>query len=115
MPNRKHNKKRNRFKVDLLAAHGRPCPYCGTLMRVDPDNKARSKHYFPSRDHVVPRSKLPGMPVVIVCQKCNRDKCNNDLVEWLEILKSTNDDRYEKVKLLITKELRRSIYERYDI
>lgn len=102
----------NRFKVDLLAASGRECPYCGNIMRVRPGKKQKvmCEIDFPTRDHVIPKSKLPGQPVVIVCRKCNSDKSNRDLQEWLDLLKNTNDIRCRRVSELINKPLIRSLF-----
>lgn len=81
-----------------MTQHGKPCPYCGTIMRVDASKNAQNKPYFPTRDHVIPKSIMPGQPRHIVCKKCNNDKDNRTLEEWFEVLKSRCDPRTKLIK-----------------
>lgn len=87
-----------RFSVLIMASHGKPCPYCKTMMKVDPGKRASRKSYFPTRDHVVPKSVKPGSPVLIVCQKCNSDKKNLTLPEWYKQLSQQSDPRASNIR-----------------
>lgn len=65
-----------------------PCPYCRRQM----DGTKQSHSTYPTRDHVVPKSR-GGYFVVICCRQCNNEKANLPLVGWLGLLKRRNDPR----------------------
>lgn len=87
----------------ILIAHGKPCPYCGQIMRVRSKKPTRYPD-FPTRDHVVPHSVMPGMGTLMVCSKCNNDKGDLFLDEWAEHLEKIDDPRAKRVAALVTKE-----------
>jgi 5-methylcytosine-specific restriction endonuclease McrA len=96
-----------RVSLLLLTSHGKECPYCGEVMYVPPKGM-RKRHghpRFPTRDHVIPKSVVPGQQILIVCRQCNLDKGNRTLNQWLAELKRKNDPRaavvsakYHKIK-----------------
>jgi hypothetical protein len=72
-------------------AHGKPCPYCRRIMRVSARLEER-----PTRDHLIPRpQRRVGEPsvIVMVCYRCNHNRGNLTLEQWLERLDSAGDDR----------------------
>lgn len=91
----------------LLAAHGRPCPYCAQTMRV---LSRRLKHGqrvpddFPTREHVIPKSRMPAQGTLITCNACNNDKQDRTLPEWYVALKRTSDPRAERIEKLMKDE-----------
>lgn len=94
-----------RFHSSILAAHGRPCPYCQKTMRVGTgrkNGKARSNQPdFPTRDHVIPKSVMPAQGTLIVCSQCNNDKGNKTLDRWHQNLCERGDPRAPIVKRLM--------------
>jgi 5-methylcytosine-specific restriction endonuclease McrA len=62
-------------------ADGKPCPYCGNIMRL---NGAREEQ--PTRDHVLPLSKQ-GTAILIVCYGCNNRKGDIMPDQFLETLR----------------------------
>jgi 5-methylcytosine-specific restriction endonuclease McrA len=84
------------FKIEILAASGRECPYCGVVMRITRPRPTK-REYFPTQDHIIPKSRLPGQPKTICCLKCNRDKSNMLLDEWLAVLRVRQDARAARV------------------
>jgi hypothetical protein len=61
----------------------------------------------PSRDHLFPKSMLgyrpdligpKACPIVITCSRCNNDKGDFFLGEWLNRLERTEDPRLEKIR-----------------
>ncbi len=65
------------------------CPYCG----VDLDG---SDGIFSTKDHIVPRSRGGGnraSNLVKACPRCNGDKGNKTLLEWLWILERDGNAR----------------------
>jgi len=93
------------FSKEILVHHGRECPYCHGMMRV-PFRKKRAQNTdnFPTRDHVIPKSVMPGMGTLIVCRKCNTDKRNYTLPEWYELLKNQCDARATIIKDFMKKQ-----------
>jgi hypothetical protein len=91
-----------RFSLEIMSAHGRECPYCGTIMRVDPSKRASQKPYFPTRDHVTPKAVQPGSMKVIVCRQCNGDKGSKTLDQWASILGQISDPRANRVASLVS-------------
>jgi hypothetical protein len=91
------------FSFDLLVAHGKACPYCDTPMRV-PAKKVKvrggrsSMRTFPTRDHLIPKSRMPAQGFIIVCGGCNRDKGNRTLDEWVVRLAEQGDPRVAFVR-----------------
>jgi 5-methylcytosine-specific restriction endonuclease McrA len=78
-------------RAELVAAIGKPCPYCGTPMAA------------PTRDHIHPRSKggtLEGQNKAVVCDPCNGDKGSQTLGSWLHRLRKAGDRRAEFVARL---------------
>jgi hypothetical protein len=66
-------------------------------MRI-PEFRHHGNPRQPTRDHVIPRSRLPAQPVVIVCKICNGQKSNMTLPEWHERLVKKQDPRADRVK-----------------
>lgn len=85
------------FKATLLASHGRECPYCGVVMRVERPRPTK-RPFFPTKDHIIPRSLRPGGRVMYVCLQCNQDKQSRTLDLWLHVLRSTQDPRAVRVR-----------------
>jgi hypothetical protein len=84
----------------LLAQHGKNCPYCNVIMRVQKP-KATKQPFFPTRDHVIPKKIMCGQPTIFVCRQCNSDKGSFLLSEWLLVLREKNDPRAEYVAVFI--------------
>lgn len=86
-----------------LAQHrGKPCPYCGERLDASSPINPRA----PSREHVLPQSKIrmPGATiekipgnVIIVCRRCNKDKGSRYLLKWLSLLRKAGDPRAKHV------------------
>lgn len=80
-----------RFRKQLLPYLGTPCPWCGVTMGEKHD-------VFPTRDHVLPKSRTgKGFDhtgnTVIVCRNCNEAKKHYTLSEWLDRLKRGRSPR----------------------
>ena len=87
------------FSKCLHESHGKACPYCGEKMHLPATGKRRSAHpFFPTRDHIIPRSRGAGGGVIIVCQRCNSDKSGLLVKEWLQKLEEQAGPRAEVVK-----------------
>lgn len=84
----------------LLAQHGKNCPYCNVIMRVQRP-KPTKQPFFPTRDHVIPKKIMCGQPTVFVCRQCNNDKRDLLLSEWLVTLREKNDPRAEHVAVFL--------------
>jgi hypothetical protein len=96
----------------LLFKHGETCPYCNKIIKINFNNKnAHNEKNFPTRDHVIPKSVMPGQPRIIVCRECNQNKDKKTLLEWYHKLKNNNDIR----KDIIKEHLKRSGYKKEDI
>lgn len=78
----------------LLAAEGRPCPYCSRLMNVV------DKKLFPTKDHVRPRSRYGRSETIIVCFDCNQLKKNLTLEEFRAYLHTLIVVKKAELKLL---------------
>ena len=95
------------FTHEILIAHGTACPYCGKIMKIPGrqyGRNARSNHPdFPTRDHVIPKSRMPAMGKIIVCRRCNGDKGNMTLDEWIVVLVKAADPRFDHVIEFIRK------------
>jgi 5-methylcytosine-specific restriction endonuclease McrA len=79
----------------LRAYVGRPCPYCGRSMAHKGTLRA-------SWDHVHPKAKggrLEDGNGLIVCQRCNSDKGDRTIGEWLDALRTEGDSRARHVEL----------------
>ena len=88
-----------KFSKELLVNHGRNCPYCDETMKVfTSDRRKKFNDHFPTRDHVIPKSIMPAQGILIVCRKCNNDKKNLLLEEWLEVLQNVKDFRVPIIK-----------------
>lgn len=87
----------------VLLAHNTPCPYCARLMRVPRKARRRdpSATDYPTRDHMIPRSLMPGQATVMVCRRCNQDKANRTLEGWAAILERDGDPRAVHVRRFI--------------
>lgn len=59
--------------------NGKKCPYCGYIMHTPSD------FLYPTRDHVVPKSK-GGSAILVVCYACNNAKGDMMPDEFLERL-----------------------------
>lgn len=79
----------------LTAMRGERCPYCNITMRG-----TKNRLDSPTRDHIVPRSRA-GKRTIIVCRRCNQDKADRDLEEWLGVLEETRDLRRRSVSILL--------------
>ena len=84
----------------LLIHHGRPCPLCGVIMRVHRNGKGHLvlKPDSPTREHLLPRSRVPAMGTIIACHQCNSDKGNRTLKEWHLALSTEGDVRARSVQ-----------------
>ena len=96
-----------RYKVTTLASHGRECPYCHKMMCISNKRNTRNDPRFPTKDHVIPKSLVPNPVTVMVCRKCNLDKSNRTLSDWLNFLVENKDERAVFVKKLLDKPLYR--------
>ncbi len=86
----------NEFPL-LMRAIGHECPYCLDEMQKDGPKR-------PSRDHIRPKmlgADLNGGNRVIVCTKCNSDKNDKTLHQWLNELLRAGDSRAGVVADLI--------------
>lgn len=82
------------MSIEILAAHGRPCPYCGTQMSVGHGRRKKlNRPNSPSRDHLIPKSLMPAQGTIVVCRRCNSDKGQLLLDEWEERLRAIGDPR----------------------
>lgn len=90
------------FSKSILAAHGRECPYCGVVMLVKRPRPTKRPE-FPTRDHVIPKSIMPGQPKIMVCTRCNNDKRADLLSQWLVRLRADNDPRAPRIQKFISK------------
>jgi 5-methylcytosine-specific restriction endonuclease McrA len=83
--------------TELMLYHGRPCPYCGHMMRLGSKRK-------PTRDHLKPRSRggtFAKGNKLIVCEPCNGSKGNRTLEEWAARLVALEDPRAGFVQNLL--------------
>ena len=84
-------------RAALIAAEGRPCPYCGAAMRdVRP----------PTRDHILARSRGGGdgaVNIAIVCSPCNNDKGDKTLDEFAAALSLGGDPRAPRVRAFLAR------------
>ena len=102
---RKRIRARPSFRT--LISHGRECPYCARVMRVPLKGIRLGKTFpadFPTRDHVIPKSRMPAQGTLMVCHKCNHDKANRTLPEWAQYLDFINDPRASIIRKLMHKE-----------
>jgi hypothetical protein len=70
-------------------------------MRVPTTKGAQNTPLFPTRDHVIPKSFMPGQGFLIVCRTCNLDKRNRTLADWCDFLERRNDRRSVIVRELM--------------
>lgn len=84
----------------VIAALGSPCPYCGIKMNGKPREHGPHRADMPSRDHINPRSQGGG-PTIMVCRRCNLDKADRTLAEWLNDLEHSGDRRFRRVNDLL--------------
>lgn len=97
-------KRRKGEPILLLSYHGRPCPYCSVIMRVNVTARGKKRKdkfqpdNVPTQDHVIPKRLQLGSHRLIVCRKCNYDKRDLTLKEWHSKLKSIEDPRAPYVK-----------------
>jgi hypothetical protein len=78
-------------------SHGRPCPFCGVIM-------GKAYQTNPTRDHVLPRSRggdLTAGNRLVICRRCNGDKDNMTLLEFVGFLKERKDPRAGRVAQMI--------------
>ena len=85
------------MRNEALTAQQLPCPYCGNAM----DGTCGR---FPTRDHIVPKSRggARGDPsnILVVCFKCNNQKGDMLLSEWIMELMFGPPSRSAKVELV---------------
>lgn len=84
---------------------GATCPYCTRTM-VYGDLKLA-----PSRDHIIPMSKIKNSRTIIVCSECNFMKSDCTLEEFLVVLEeknkaltefiNLNNERLENIRFLL--------------
>lgn len=77
------------------------CPYCGQRLSLLSQYRGR-----PSKDHILPRSRFRqplGGSTVSVCRRCNGDKGNLTLSEWVVRLLWKSDPRAIRVARFIEK------------
>lgn len=69
----------------LVRGYGEICTYCKREL-IDVSPKAA---LFPTRDHVVPRSKLGGVPgeIVWACRSCNQLKADRLPEQWARFMR----------------------------
>lgn len=83
----------------LDEAIGKPCPYCGRSMGLDPHQRR------PTRDHILPRCRggtgNGADNIVISCAECNTDKANLSVGQFLLALALKDDPRALRVACLI--------------
>jgi hypothetical protein len=99
--------------VDVATWAGKPCPYCRVTMTSPRIYKGNGAAYFEpgmrnrkdsaTKDHVIPRSRLWGLAhrILVVCARCNNDKGNETLEEWLATLIARKDIRALHVRNLL--------------
>lgn len=76
-------------------AKGQPCPYCAQVMGGKVTNAL-----YPTVDHIVPRSQgglTEQRNIAIVCRRCNEDKDDMGLEQWVRLLRMRGDKRAEIV------------------
>ncbi len=83
-------------RATLMAARGKPCPWCGQTMT--------RRHRHPTRDRLHP-GKLGGSyvreNVAIVCHPCNNSKAHLTLAQFLAALIVVRDPRWPRVAVFI--------------
>ena len=79
-----------------LKERGKPCPYCRQPMRATGAHEA-------TPDHMVAHSKggRAGQNILYVCRKCNLDKAELSLSEFLTKLERDGDKRAKTVRQFI--------------
>lgn len=84
-----------RYRPEILAAHMRPCAYCHGNMYVRAGKKknALKDPRMPTKDHIIPKSVMPGSYTAIVCRKCNNDKAGQLIDDWAQMLRERDDPR----------------------
>lgn len=95
-----------RSKSFLAPYVHKPCPFCGVLM-----GEIGSDFWSPTRDHLTPRSRGGsdcGSNIVICCKRCNEDKDNLTLLEWLNALLFVDDCRANHVLKFADQQSRRN-------
>lgn len=82
-----------KYRQTFRKHHNKPCPYCrrkmvvpGYGVIVDETNR------FPTRDHVIPKSK-GGHVLIVVCRQCNDEKGDMMPDEYVETLTGCNRTR----------------------
>jgi len=83
-----------RRSSSLTDYDGKPCPYCGDTMQTDSETK------YPSRDHIIPRSRGgtdADRNLIIVCNACNYAKGDATLEQWHSHLVRVSDLRARNV------------------
>lgn len=86
----------HKAKQRALPWDGRKCPYCGRAMKAS--IKRENRHLFPTRDHVIPKSRGGTLKMSIrVCWECNGLKGNKDPFEWIEFIAINRRDRLDIV------------------
>jgi hypothetical protein len=96
-------------EINLNDHVGQPCPYCGQKMtgppfQTAPGVKQRHGKAMVTRDHIIPRSRIRGEPaqrIIIVCRRCNSDKGDMTLDEWVVWLDDRFDIRRARVRALL--------------
>lgn len=75
-----------KYRQTFRKYHNKPCPYCRRTMIVPGYGVIVDEtSSFPTRDHVIPKSK-GGRAVIVVCSKCNGDKGDMDPDQYVETL-----------------------------
>lgn len=74
--------------ANLARFDGQPCPYCMQSMHVGHQLR------YPSMDHIIPRCRGGDKGRrVCVCQQCNNERGNMNLLDWYHKLTETKDPR----------------------
>lgn len=66
-------------------------------------------HWSATRDHLIPvsrgGSKRAATNLIVCCNRCNYEKDNQTLSEWVDVLRAANDPRALRVQALIMRGL----------
>lgn len=82
-------------------AVGKPCPYCDRIMS---DRGLPSDRRFPTREHLLSRSRggrLSPENRLIVCARCNEDKGDRTLAEWAAFLISLKEQDWPRLERVV--------------
>lgn len=90
-------RRRARYTQMRRDAEGKPCPYCGRPM-------LHATGRFPTVDRVLPHAAggtYALVNVLAVCHRCNSQKNDFTLEEWLRRLEKGNDPRAPRIAAIL--------------